>query len=173
VGQLLVQWLKHLGAWVVGTTSSEIKAAVARAAGADAVINYGDDYAFADELKALTEGRGVDLSIDSVGAATFATSLKNLARGGTVVSCGSSSGPPPAINPMDLIYPCTRVAGGAVFSYVAIPAELQRRARDVLDGIEAGWLRLPRGTAYDLGEAADAHRALERRQTSGKLYLRP
>jgi NADPH:quinone reductase len=173
VGQLLVQWLKHLGAWVVGTTSSEIKAAVARAAGADAVINYGDDYAFADELKALTGGRGVDLSIDSVGAATFATSLKSLARGGTVVSCGSSSGPPPAINPMDLIYPCTRVAGGAVFSYVAIPAELQRRARDVLDGIKGGWLRFPRGTAYDLGEAADAHRALEGRQTSGKLYLRP
>jgi NADPH:quinone reductase len=173
VGQLLVQWLKHLGAWVVGTTSNETKAAVARAAGADAVIDYGHDYAFADELRTLTDGRGVDLAIDSVGAATFAASLRSLARGGTVVSCGSASGPPPAIHPMDLIYPCTRVAGGAVFSYVADPAELQRRAREVIEGIEAGWLRVPEATAYDLGDAADAHRALEGRQTSGKLYLRP
>jgi NADPH2:quinone reductase len=173
VGQLLVQWFKHLGAWVVGTTSNQTKAAVARAAGADAVIDYGRDYAFADELKSLTEGRGVDLAIDSVGAATFASSLKSLARGGTLVSCGSSSGAPPAVNPLDLIFPCTRVAGGAVFSYVDTPAELQRRAREVLDGIEAGWLRLPQATAYDLGEAADAHRALEARQTSGKLYLKP
>jgi len=173
VGQLLVQWLKHLGAWVVGTTSSETKATVAKAAGADEVINYGRDYAFADELKALTGGRGVDLAIDSVGAATFASSLKSLARGGTVVSCGSSSGPPPAINPMDLIYPCTRLAGGAVFSYLATPDELQRRAREVLDGIQTGWLRLPQTTAYTLGQAADAHRALEARQTSGKLYLKP
>jgi NADPH2:quinone reductase len=74
---------------------------------------------------------------------------------------------------MDLIYPCTRVAGGAVFSYVATPAELQRRGREVLDGIEAGRLRLPVTKAYDLGDAAHAHRALESRQTSGKLYLKP
>lgn len=173
VGQLLVQWLKHLGAWVVGTVSSDDKGAVARAAGADAVINYGRDYAFYDELRSLTEGRGVDLAFDSVGAATFAATLKSLARGGTVVSCGSSSGPPPAVDPTDLIYPCTRVAGGAVFSYVATRDELQRRAREVLDGIRAGWLRLPPAAAFNLDEAADAHRALEGRQTSGKLVLKP
>jgi NADPH2:quinone reductase len=97
VGQLLVQWLKHLGAWVVGTTSNEAKASVARAAGADEVINSGGQYAFYDALMPLTGGHGVDLAFDSVGAATFACSLKSLARGGTVVSCGSSSGLPPAI----------------------------------------------------------------------------
>jgi NADPH2:quinone reductase len=78
VGLLLVQWLKHLGAWVVGTTSSDSKAAVAREAGADAVINYGHDYEFLDELLSLTDGRGVDLAIDGVGAATLENTLKGL-----------------------------------------------------------------------------------------------
>ncbi len=173
VGQLLVQWLKHLGARVVGTTSSDAKAAAARGAGADAVINYGHDYAFLDELQALTNGRGVDLAFDAVGSATLAATLKGLARGGTVVSFGSASGPPPAIDPRELINPCTRVAGGSVFSYVADPAELQRRAASVIDAIRAGWLRVGDGTAYDLGSAADAHRDIEGRSTQGKLHLKP
>src|SRR3954454_23479277 len=126
VGQLLVQWLKHLGAWVVGTTSSDAKAVAARAVGADAVIDYGRDYAFLDELMSLTDGRGVDLAFDAVGAATLAPTLKAFARGGIAVSFGSASGPRPAIDPMQLINPCTRVAGGSLFSYIADPAELQR-----------------------------------------------
>jgi NADPH:quinone reductase len=99
VGQLLVQWLKHLGAWVVGTTSSDAKAAAVRTAGADAVINYGRDYAFLDELLSLTDGRGVHLAFDAVGAGTLASTLKGLAVGGTAVSFGSTSGPAPAIAP--------------------------------------------------------------------------
>src|SRR3954452_10862162 len=134
----LVQWLKHLGAWVVGATSSEVKAAMARAAGADAVINYGHDYAFLSELLSLTDGRGVELAF-AAGSATLASTLKGLARGGTVVSFGSASGPPPAIDPRELINPCTRVAGGSVFSYVADPAELQRRGATVVGGIRGGW----------------------------------
>lgn len=173
VGQLLVQWLKHLGAWVVGTTSSEEKAAVARAAGADAVINYGHDYQFLDELLRLTDGRGVDLAFDSVGAATFANSVKGLARGGMAVSCGVSSGPPPAISLAQLINPCTRVGAGSVFSYIDEPDEFQRRAASIIEGIEAGWLRMPEATAYPLARAADAHRDLESRRTHGKLYLVP
>jgi NADPH:quinone reductase len=173
VGQLLVQWLKHLGAWVVGTTSSDVKAGTARAAGADAVINYGRDYAFLDELLSLTDGRGVHLAFDAVGSATLVSTLKGLARGGTVVSFGSASGPPPAIDPRELINPCTRVAGGSVFSYVAEPAELQRRGEAVVDAIRAGWLNVGNGTAYDLEEAANAHRDIEGRRTQGKLYLKP
>jgi NADPH:quinone reductase len=171
VGQLLVQWLKHLGAWVVGTTSSDAKADTVRAVGADAVINYGHNYAFLDALRTLTDGRGVDLAFDSIGAATFAASLKGLARGGTVVLSGSTSGRPPAIDPTELISPCTRVAGGSLFSYVADPAELQRRAAAVVDAIRAGWLRMGDGTAYDLDRVSDAHRAIEGRGTQGKLYL--
>lgn len=173
VGQLLVQWLKHLGAWVVGATSSEVKAATARAAGADAVINYGHDYAFLSELLSLTDGRGVELAFDAVGSATLASTLKGLARGGTVVSFGSASGPPPAIDPRELINPCTRVAGGSVFSYVADPAELQRRGATVVDAIRAGWLIVGGGTAYDLGDVVNAHRDIEGRRTQGKLYLTP
>lgn len=173
VGQLLVQWLKHLGAWVVGTTSSGAKVATARDAGTDAVINYGCDYAFLDELMALTGGHGMDLAFDAVGAATLAATLKGLARGGTVVSFGSASGPPPAIDPMQLINPCTQVAGGSLFSYIADPAELQRRAAEVVQAIRAGWLRVGEGTPYDLGRAADTHRDIEERGTRGKLYLTP
>lgn len=173
VGQLLVQWLKHLGAWVVGTTSSDEKAAVARAAGADAMINYGSDYRFLDELLVLTDGQGVDLVFDSVGAATFANSVSALARGGMAVTCGVSSGPAPAISPSALIKSCTRIAGGSVFSYIAEVEAFRQRAQAIIDGIEAGWLKMPAGTAYPLAQAAEAHRAVESRLTHGKLYLVP
>ncbi len=173
VGQLLVQWLKHLGAWVVGTTSSDKKAEVARAHGADVVINYGRDYRFLDELMRLTNGRGVDLAFDSVGAATFANTVKGLARGGMAVVCGISSGPAPAISPAELTNACTRIAAGSIFSYIAEPGEFQRRAASIVEGIESGWLRMPEATAYPMARAADAHRAIEGRLTHGKLYLVP
>ena len=173
VGQILVQLLKHQGAWVVGTSSSQAKAAIAQEIGADAVINYGHDYNFLEKLLSLTAGRGVDLAFDSVGAATLASTMKGLARGGMAVVYGSSSGPPPVINPLDLIGPCTRLAAGSLFSYIAEPGELQRRASDLLAGIRAGWLRMPEGTAYDLELAAQAHRDMESRKAYGKLYLTP
>lgn len=173
VGQLLVQWFKHLGAWVVGTTSSDAKGAAVRAAGADAVINYGQDYEFLDELLSLTGGNGVDLAFDAVGAATLATTLKALARGGTAVSYGSASGPPPAIEPRQLAPKCTRLAGAALFTYVADPSELQRRAAVVVEAIQSGWLRMGQGTAYALVNVAEAHRDIEGRGTRGKLYLTP
>lgn len=173
VGQLLIQWLKHLGAWVVGTVSTDAKANIARSAGADAVINYGRDYSFADAVQSLTAGKGVDLVFDSVGEATLKASLKSLARGGTVVSFGFASGHPHEFDPRDLIVPCTRLAGGSVFSYNAEPAELQRRAAAVIGAIEAGWLRPSAGTAYPLARVADAHRDIEGRSTDGKLYLVP
>lgn len=173
VGLLLVQWFKHLGAWVAGTTSSDAKAAAARAAGADAVINYGKNYAFLDELMSLTGGRGVHLAIDGVGAATLESTLKGLARGGTVVSIGTASGAPSAVDVGQLINQCVRLAGGSVFTYTADAAELQRRAGIVIEGIGFGWLRLDEGTVYPLERAAEAHRDLEGRRTQGKLYLKP
>lgn len=173
VGQILVRWLKHLGAWVVGTTSSDEKMQGVRAAGADAVINYGHNYTFLDELMSLTNGYGVDFAFDAVGAATLATTLKALARGGTAVSYGSASGAPPAIDPRQLVPKCTRLAGAALFAYVREPAELQQRAAVVIDGIKAGWLNLGQGTAYALKDVAEAHRDIEGRKTQGKLYLVP
>ncbi|MDN3563594.1 DUF1330 domain-containing protein [Paeniroseomonas aquatica] len=159
VGQILVQMLKRRGAWVIGTVSTEEKAGGASDAGADAVINYGRDGDFLPALRKLTDGRGVDLAFDSVGTTTLANTIKGLARGGTAVSYGSTSGPPPAVSPMELTSPCARVAGGSVFSYVADAAELRRRAVKVLDGIRAGWLRLPLARSFALDHAAQAHRA--------------
>jgi NADPH2:quinone reductase len=173
VGQLLVQWFKHLGAWVVGTTSSDGKVGVVRDAGADEVINYGHDYTFVDEVLALTDGSGVDLAIDGIGSATLAQTLKSLAFGGTAVSIGSASGAAPAIAAGDLNKRCLRLAGGSVFSYTQAPGELQRRAAAVMDGIREGWLRVGEGRSYPLFNAADAHRDLEGRKTQGKLYLYP
>ncbi len=173
VGLLLVQWLKHLGAQVIGTTSNDAKAATARAAGADAVINYSRNYEFLDELKSITGGRGVDLAFDGVGAATLESTVKGLARGGTAVSIGSASGPAPAIRPDQLLGQCARLAAGFVFSYTADPAELHRRAAEVIEGIRAGWLRIDQGKGYPLDRAAEAHRDVEGRGTQGKLYLDP
>lgn len=173
VGQILVQWLKHLGVWVVGTVSSDAKAAAVRDGGADAVINYGTDYAFLDELLSLTNGQGVDLAFDAVGAATLAMTLNALRKGGTAVSYGSASGPPPTIDPRQLVPKCTRLAGGALFSYVGDPSELQRRAAVVVEAIQSGWLRMGQGTAYALANVAEAHRDIEGRGTRGKLYLTP
>ncbi len=173
VGLMLVQWFKHLGAWVVGTTSSDAKAETARAAGADAVINYGYNYEFLDELRSITGGRGVDLAFDGIGAATLELTLKGLARGGTAVCIGSASGPAPAIRPEQLISHCLRLGAGSVFSYIADAAELQQRAGAVIEGIRAGWLRVDASKACPLESAAEAHRDIESRGTQGKLYLTP
>jgi NADPH2:quinone reductase len=171
LGQILVQWFKHLGAWVVGTTSNETKAATAKAAGADDVIQYGDDYAFLEELLSLTEGQGVHLAIDGVGA-TLPDTLKGLTRGGTAVTIGSTSGLPPTIETYQLRDQCIRLAGGSVFSYTADPSELQQRASEVIKGIQEGWLKTAEATAYDLNDISDAHRDIESRKTQGKLYLK-
>jgi len=125
-----------------------------RALGADAVINYGPTYEFLDRLLSVTEGRGVDLAFDTVGAATYASTLKALGRGGTVVFCGTASGPTPPINPAELTPNCLRVAGGSVFSYTSDPTELARRASQVVEAIRAGWLRIDDGAAYDLGRVS-------------------
>jgi len=173
VGLLLVQWLKHLGAWVVGTTSTEEKAAAARAAGADAVIVYGRDYAFLDELISLTEGNGVNLAFDGVGAATLISTIKGLALGGTVVVIGQSSGPAPAIEPSLLTPRAARLAGGSIFTFNRTSSELQRRAAIVIGAISEGWLRVDDGRSYPLDHVAEAHRAIEGRVTRGKLFLVP
>ncbi|WBU64279.1 quinone oxidoreductase family protein [Paracoccus aerodenitrificans] len=173
VGQLLVQWLKHFGAWVVGTVSTKEKAEAVRALGADEVVVYGRDYDFKDQVLALTDGEGVDLAFDGLGAKTLMNTIGSLRRGGTVVAIGAASGPIPAIEPTVLTPKALRLAGGSVFSFVADPAELRKRAADVVTGIQEGWLQLENATEYPLDGAADAHADLENRRAKGKLYLKP
>lgn len=172
LGQLLVQWFRHLGARVFGTVSTEEKAAIVRALGAEAVI-YGADYDFKDQVMALTGGKGVDLAIDGLGEKTLLNTIATLGRGGIVVAIGAASGPIPVVAPPLLTPLGLRLAGGSVFTYVADPLELRQRASDVVQGIREGWLQVENATAYPLERAADAHADLENRRAKGKLYLKP
>lgn len=173
VGQLLVQWLKHLGAWVVGTVSTEEKAKAVRALGADAAVVYGRDYDFKDQVKELTDGKSIDLAFDGLGEKTLLNTIATLGRGGTVVAIGAASGPIPTVQPTMLTPLGLRLAGGSVFSYVADPAELRKRAADIVEGVQEGWLKLENATGYALEDAAKAHADLEGRRAKGKLYLKP
>lgn len=170
-GQLLVQLLKRAGARVIATCSSEAKVQIARAAGADEVVRY-DQVDFSAEARRLTEGRGVDVVYDSVGKTTFDGSLRSLRARGLLVLFGQASGPVP---PFDL----QRLnQGGGLFvtrpslaHYTASRAELEERAEFVLSAVEAGWLKVAIDRRLPLAAAADAHRAIEGRETHGKVLL--
>jgi NADPH2:quinone reductase len=172
-GQLLVQMAKRQGVRVLATASSEAKAALARAAGADEVIPY-TQADFAAEARRLTGGEGVDVVYDSVGRDTFERSLDSLRVRGMLVLFGQSSGPVPPLDPQVLN------AKGSLYltrptlaHYLTTREELFARARDVFDGIEAGQLRVRVDATFPLADAAEAHRYLEARKTQGKVLLVP
>lgn len=173
VGLLLIQIAKLRGARVLSTTSTEEKATLAREAGADEVILY-TQQDFAAEVRRLTDGRGVQVVYDGVGRATFDKSLDSLARRGMMVLFGQASGPVPPLDPAVLnakgsIY----LTRPSLFHYIAEREELVSRAGDVLGWIKDGRLKLRIGLELPLAEAAEAHRALEGRTTTGKVLLLP
>jgi NADPH2:quinone reductase len=171
-GLLVVQMARMLGARVIGTVSTEAKAAIARQAGASEVILY-NAQDFAAEAKRLTGGRGVDVVYDSVGAATFLKSLDSLRPRGMLVSFGNASGPVPAIEPLLLSQKGSLfLTRPTLFHYAATPEELQWRAGEVLNWIAAGRLKINIHRTYNLAEASQAHLDLESRATSGKLLLK-
>jgi NADPH2:quinone reductase len=173
VGLLLCQLAKGAGAFVIGTTSTKEKAALAHEAGADEVILY-TQQDFLEEVKRITGGKGVNVVYDSVGRDTFDRSLESLAPLGTLVSFGQSSGFP---DPLDI----QRLGGmrsafvtrPSVFAYVTDRARYLEYANAVHGLIAAGKLMLRIGGAYPLAQAAEAHIALASRQTTGKLVLIP
>jgi NADPH2:quinone reductase len=172
-GLLLVQMIKRLGAHAIGTVSTDEKAALAREAGTDDVIIYSRQD-FEEEVKRLTAGKGVQVAYDSVGKDTFLKSLRCLAPRGMMASFGQSSGPVP---PFDV---ALLAQGGSLFLtrpslvyYAATPEELAWRAGDVLNWIKTGELKIRIGRTFPLSEAAEAQRALEGRQTTGKVLLIP
>ena len=173
VGLLLCQIAKRRGARVIGTVSTEAKAALARTAGADEVILY-TQQDFEAEVKRITGGTGVPVVYDSVGKTTFDKSLDCLARRGMLVLFGQSSGPVPPFDPQILnrkgsLY-ITRPTLG---HYVATREELLDRAGQVLDWVADGSLSVRIGREYPLAEAAEAQRALAGRVTTGKVLLVP
>jgi len=171
VGLLLVQVAKLLGAKVIGTVSTQAKADLARRAGADEIIQY-TQADFLAEVKRITNGQGVHVVYDSVGATTFEKSLDCLRPRGYLVLFGQSSGPVTAFEPQILN---TR---GSIFltrpslaHYLLSREELLWRAGDVFTAIERGELALRVDHVFPLAEAGAAHRALESRATTGKLIL--
>jgi NADPH2:quinone reductase len=173
VGLLLTQIAKRKGARVITTVSTPQKAEISKQAGADAVILY-DQQDFEAESCQLTAGRGVDVVYDSVGKTTFEKSLRSLRPRGMLVLFGQSSG---AVNPLD---PQTLAAKGSLFltrptlgHYTATREELVSRTNDLFGWVKAGELKVRIDRTFPLAEAAEAHRALESRATTGKVLLIP
>jgi len=172
-GLLLVQIAKMRGARVIGTVSTEAKAQLAKAAGADEVILYTQSD-FLTEVKKLTGGKGVHVVYDSVGATTFEKSLDCLRPRGYLVLFGQSSGPVPPLDPGKL------AAKGSLFltrptlaHYTLDRAELLQRAGDLFGWSASGKLKLRIDKVCSLSQAADAQRLLESRKTTGKIVLVP
>ena len=173
VGLLLCQMAKRAGARVLATVSTEDKARLAREAGADEVILY-TKQDFEAEVRRLTGGKGLQVVYDSVARDTFDKGLNCLAPRGYMVLYGQSSGP---IGPFD---PQVLNAKGSLFltrpnlgHYTATREDLLKRAGDVLGWIQTGQLKLRIGATFPLAEAAEAHRQLEGRKTTGKVLLIP
>ena len=172
-GQLLVQIAKRRGARVIGTVSTQEKAALAREAGADEVILY-TQTDFEAEVKRLTNNVGVDVVYDSVGKDTFDKSLNCLRRRGCMVLYGASSGAVPPLDPQVLN------AKGSLYltrpflgHYTADRAELLQRVNDIFSWMAAGELKVRIDKTFSLAEAPEAHRYLEGRQSKGKILLIP
>jgi NADPH:quinone reductase len=173
VGLLLVQMAKNLGARVIGTAGSEEKAKLARAAGAEEVILY-RQLDFEEETKRLSDGQGVHVVYDGVGKSTFDKGLNVLRPRGYMVLFGAASG---AVSPVDTDK--LRQKGSlfltrpSLTNYITTREELEQRATDVMSMISAGKLKLRIEHVFKLHEAAQAHRDLENRKTTGKLLLIP
>jgi len=172
-GLLIAQMAKRRGARVIGTVSTEEKARLARSAGVDEVILY-TETDFEAEVKKLTDGKGLPVVYDSVGKTTYEKSLNCLRPRGMMVLFGQSSGPVPPLDPGIL------AAKGSLYltrpslgHYSATREELLSRAGDILDWVAKGELKLRISRTFALSDAAEAHRELESRRTTGKLLLIP
>jgi NADPH2:quinone reductase len=171
VGLLLVQMAHAIGARVIGTVSTEEKARLAREAGADEIVQY-TTTDFEAETRRLTGGKGVDVVYDSVGKTTFEKGLNVLKPRGYMVLFGGSSGAVPAFDLIQLSQKGSLyVTRPTLAHYIASREELEHRANAVLGMIQAGTLKLRAEHTYPLTKAAQAHRDLESRKTTGKLLL--
>jgi len=174
VGLIACQWAKHLGATVIGTTSSDEKAALARAHGCDHVIDYTKEDV-AERVKEITGGKKVPVVYDGVGKATFIGSLDSLAPLGLLVSFGNASGP---VTGVDLGILAQKgslfVTRPTMFHYMLkTPTAFQEMAAELFDVVAKGAVKIEVNQRYALGEAAKAHMDLEARKTTGASVLVP
>jgi NADPH2:quinone reductase len=173
VGLILCQWAKALGARVIGVVGSDAKAQIARRHGCRHVLISGRDELVAG-VKGLTRGEGVPVVYDAVGKDTFMDSLDCLRRLGMMVTFGNASGPPPAISPLELSKRGSLfLTRPTLFNYIATRAELSAAARELFAAVRARKIRVVIGQRYPLARAAEAHRDLEGRRTTGSTVLIP
>ena len=167
VGLIVAQWAKLLGLTVIGTTSSDAKAAIAKAHGCDHVINYSHENV-AERVRELTNGVGVNVVFDSVGKDTFMSSLDSLKRRGLMVCVGTASGPIPDFNPVLLaLKGSLYITRPALADYIADPVEKQALANELFDHVASGRIKIEINQRYELKDAVQAHRDLESRKTTG------
>jgi len=171
VGLILCQWAKALGATVIGTVGSDEKADLARAHGCDHPIVY-TRQDFVAEVERITDGAKVAVVYDGVGRDTFMKSLDCLARRGMMASFGNSSGP---VDPFDALLLARKgslfLTRPTLYDYTLDPADLQLSAHALFDVVESGKVKIEIGQRFELREAAEAHRALEARETTGSTVL--
>ena len=172
MGLWLIQLLKRLGVHVFTTVSTEEKAELAKGAGADHVINY-TQQDFETEIREATDGKGLKMVMDAVGATTFDKGMRLLGRRGYMALYGQAGGP---VGPVD----SGALRNGSLFltrpslgDYTATREELVQRAADVLSWVQSGEVKLYVGLELPLSEAREAHRRLEGRETTGKILLTP
>lgn len=167
VGLIVSQWAKLLGLTVIGTVSSEEKAAVAKAHGCDHTINYSHENV-AQRVRELTNGVGVNVVFDSVGKNTFMASLDSLKRRGLMVCVGTASGTIPPFDPQILAMKGSLyITRPALADYIADPAEKAELANEIFGHVAAGRIRIEINQRYALQDAVQAHRDLEARKTTG------
>ena len=173
VGLIACQWLKALGATVIGTVGSEEKAKLAKAHGCDHTIDYTKED-FAKRVREITGGKGVPVVYDSVGKSTFMGSLDSLRPFGLMVSFGNASGPVP---PFELGLLATKgslyVTRPTLATYTATRADLESTANDLFDVVRSGKVKIEIHHTYALKDAAQVHRDLEGRKTTGSIVMLP
>ena len=173
VGLILCQWAKALGATVIGTAGSEEKAKLAKKHGAKHVILYRTEN-FVDRVKEITKGKLCDVVYDGIGKSTFPASLDCLRPLGMFASFGSASGPIDAFNINLLNQKGSLFATRpSLFAYASRPGALPKMARDLFRVVASGEVKIPINARYPLEKAADAHRALEGRETTGSTIMIP
>jgi len=173
MGRLLVQWLSAMGVTVIAHAGSRAKAAVARDLGAEVALHCALEQ-LAAEVREATAGRGVDVVFDGVGAASWTASLDSLKRRGLMISFGNASGAVPPVSPLELSSRGSLfLTRPRLFDYIAERAGLEHAARRLFEAISSGTLTVAIGLRRPLREAAEVHRLLESRQTTGSVILIP
>jgi NADPH2:quinone reductase len=173
VGTIAMQWLSSLGAITIGTAGSPEKCAIAKSLGATHVINYRSED-WVKRVKEITDGKGVHVVYDGVGKDTFLPSLDCLRMRGMMVTFGNASGPVPEIPPLILSQKGSLfLTRPTLFHYIASRADLELSASALFDVVNRGVVKIQIGHRYALKDAAEAHRDLQARKTTGATILIP